>query len=199
MSIKPCVSGYMVSTVQGIDMARHWFPRKVREAFLESVKDGTIQRAPDPVTMIEGDISWYNSTGETQRLSVNLVRGPRTVIVQNPNTVLIHDAVSWATGKYAVADYPSVMQDAFGGRAQVDRQEVAADKLQFCRLFMDADSTQRTFQLGLLKPRESMHFRYVCSVQTPGTWTTASEFEPRNEAFARWARLVAYAEPAVAA
>ena len=32
----------------------------VAEAFLESVKDGEISRSPDPVTMISGDLTWYN-------------------------------------------------------------------------------------------------------------------------------------------
>lgn len=195
MSVKPCVSGFMVSTVQGVDMARHWFPRKIKEVMLVSTKDGEIQRAPDPVTMIEGDLTWYNSTDESQRVTVNLLRAPRTIVAQNPVTVVIHDAISWQVAEFPVADYPSVMQDSFGGRLQIDRPEVAADKLQFGRLFFDADSSQAVFDLGEVSAGESFHFRYVCSVQTPGTWTTPSEFEPRWEAFARWARLTAYAEP----
>ena len=189
----------MVSTPAGIDLARNWFPRKVREVFLDSTKDGEIKRSPDPVTMIEGDLSFYNSTEESQRMTVVLERSPRTIIAQSPSTVVIHDAVSWAKGESPTADYPSVMQDAFGGRAQIDRPEVAADKLQFGRLFLDGDGTQSVFQIGEVGAGESLHFRYVCSVQTPGTWTSPTEFEPRWEAYARWARLTAYAEPMRAA
>ena len=189
----------MLATPAGIDLARNWFPRKVREAFLDSTKDGEIKRSPDPVTMIEGDLSFYNSTEESQRMTVVLERSPRTIIAQSPSTVVIHDAVSWAKGESPTADYPSVMQDAFGGRAQIDRPEVAADKLQFGRLFLDSDGTQSVFLIGEVAAGESLHFRYVCSVQTPGTWTSPTEFEPRWEAYARWARLTAYAEPMRAA
>ena len=199
MSIKPCLSGFMVATPAGIDLARNWFPRKVKEVFLESSKDGEIKRSPDPVTMIEGDLAFYNSTDESQRMSVTLQRSPRTIVVQSPSTVVIHDAISWAVGNSPIADYPSVMQDSFGGRAQIDRPEVAADQLKFGRLFLDSDGTQSVFQIGEVGPKESLHFRYVCSVQTPGTWTSPSEFEPRWEANARWARLIAYAEPMRAA
>jgi len=197
VSLKVCVGPYLSSTVQGLDLARHWFPRIVKEAFLVSSKDGEIARSPDPVTLIDGDLSWFNATDDPQHVIVQLLRAPRSVVVQNPATVVIHDAVSWAVGQIPVADFPSVMQDAFGGRAQVDRPEVASDKLQFGRLFLEGESTQADFTVGVVPAGESLHFRYVCSVQTPGTWTTPSEFEPRWEASAYWVRLKAYATPAV--
>lgn len=185
----------MTSTVIGLDLARHWYPRIVKEAFLTSTKDGEIKRAPDPVMMIDGDLTWYNSTDDTQHLTVQLLRAPRSIVAQNPSTVVIHDAVSWAVGRAPVADYPSVMEDAFGGRAQVDRPEVEADKLMFGRLFLDGESSQSWFTVGEVPSRDSLHFRYVASVQTPGTWTSPTEFEPRWEASAYWARLLAYATP----
>ena len=199
MSIKPCVTGFMVSTPRGIDFARNWFPRNVKEVFLESTKDGEIKRSPDPVTMIEGDLVFYNSSDESQRVNVLVQRAPRTIVAQSPSTVVIHDAVSVAVGESPVADYPSVMQDAFGGRAQIDRPEVASDQLQFGRLFLEADSSQVVVPVGEVLAGETMHFRYVASVQTPGTWTSPSEFEPRWEASAFWVRLIAQAEPMRAA
>ncbi|OMB79297.1 DUF7172 family protein [Mycolicibacterium conceptionense] len=195
MSIKVCTSEYMLSTVDGLDMRRAWFPRVVAEAFLESTKDGTISRAPDPVTMIDGDVTWFNNSPDPQVVALQVTRAPRTIVAQNPGTVVIHDAWSAAKGVSPVADYPSVTQDAFGGRAQIDRPEASAENLLFGRLFLDGDSTQAMVPIGVLPPKHSMHFRYVCSVQTPGTWTSPSEFESRMEAHARWTRLVALASP----
>src|SRR5690242_7492996 len=98
----------MISTVSGMGMARAWFPRIVAEAFLESTKDGEISRAPDPVTMIDGDLTYFNNEGVPQMLMVQIIRAPRSIVAQSPNTVLIHDAWSWDIGESPVADYPSV-------------------------------------------------------------------------------------------
>ncbi|MHC9292069.1 DUF7172 family protein [Mycobacterium sp. LTG2003] len=195
MGIKPCTLEYMLATVDGLDMRRNWFPRVVAERFLESTKDGTITRAPDPVVMIDGDVTWFNNSPDPQVLAVQVIRAPRTIVAQNPSTVVIHDAWSSAKGVSPVADYPSIVQDAFGGRAQIDRPEASAEALKFGRLFVDGDTTQALVPIGELEPQHSVHFRYVCSVQTPGTWTSPSEFEPRWEAHARWARLLLLAWP----
>ncbi|OHU29012.1 hypothetical protein [Mycobacteroides chelonae] len=195
MSIKVCTSEHMLSTVTGLDMRRNWFPDIVAERFLESTKDGPISRSPDPVTMIDGDLTYFNNSPDPVFMTVQVIRAPRSIVAQNPGTVVIHDAWSWAVGKSPTADYPSVIQDSFGGRGQIDRPENAADKLLYARLFLDGDSTQAWVTIGQLDPYESLHFRYLAAVQTPGVWTTPSEFEPRWEAQARWTRLLAFSMP----
>lgn len=195
MSIKVCVDENMISTVAGVGMRRNWFLRPVAEAYLKSTKDGEISRAPDPVTMIDGDVPWYNNSGAAQNVWVQVIRAPRDLVAQSPSTVEIHDAWSFATGKSPSADFPSVTQNSFGGSAQIDRQEVAADKIKYGRLFLDGDASQTFVEIGVLEPKESMHFRYQAAVQTPGTWTTPSEFEPSWEARAYWARLIVLASP----
>ncbi|EHI13132.1 DUF7172 family protein [Mycolicibacterium thermoresistibile] len=195
MTVKPCTAEYMLSTVDGMGMRRNWFPRVVAERFLGSTKDGPISRAPDPVTMIDGDVTWHNNSRDPQMVAVQVNRAPRTIVAQNPSTVVIHDAWSFATGVSPVADYPSIVQDAFGGRAQVDRPETRGEDLRFGRLFIDGDSSQSWVPIGELAPQRSLHFRYLCAVQTPGTWTAPTEYEPRYEAHARWARLLVFAGP----
>ncbi|SIK89120.1 DUF7172 family protein [Mycobacteroides abscessus] len=195
MSIKVCTSEYMLSTVNGLDMRRSWFPSIVAERFLQSKKDGQISRSPDPVTMIDGDLTYFNNTPDPVYITVQVIRAPRSIVAQNPGTVVIHDAWSWAVGKSPTADFPSVIQDSFGGRGQVDRPENAADKLLFGRFFADGDSSQAWVNVGQLDAQDSLHFRYLAAVQTPGVWTTPSEFESRWEAQARWTRLLAFAMP----
>ncbi|SHT27772.1 Uncharacterised protein [Mycobacteroides abscessus subsp. abscessus] len=195
MSIKVCTSEYMLSTVNGLDMRRNWFPSIVAERFLQSKKDGQISRSPDPVTMIDGDLTYFNNTPDPVYITVQVIRAPRSIVAQNPGTVVVHDAWSWAVGKSPTADFPSVIQDSFGGRGQVDRPENAADKLLFGRFFADGDSSQAWVNVGQLDAQESLHFRYLAAVQTPGVWTSPSEFEPRWEAQARWTRLLAFAMP----
>lgn len=195
MSIKVCTSEYMLSTVNGLDMRRNWFPSIVAERFLESKKDGQISRSPDPVTMIEGDLTYFNNTPDPVFITVQVIRAPRSIVAQNPGTVVIHDAWSSAVGKSPTADFPSVIQDAFGGRVQIDRPENAADKLLYGRFFADGDSSQALVNIGQLESGDSLHFRYLAAVQTPGVWTTPSEFEPRWEAQARWTRLLAFSMP----
>jgi len=195
MSVKICTSEYMLGTVDGLGMTRSWFPRIVSEAFLESTKDGEISRSPDPVTMIEGDLSWTNNHDDAQHVFVQVLRAPRSIVAQSPCTVVIHDAWSYAVGKSPTADYPSVMQDTCGGKLQFDRPAAAAADLVYCRQFFDSDSSQAWVTVGRVDPQESMHFRYLSAVQTPGVWTTPSEFDPRWEANARWARILVFATP----
>lgn len=187
----------MLGTVDGLGMSRQWYPNIVAQAFLESTKDGKIDRAPDPVTMIEGDLTYFNNGRAAQNITVQVLRAPRSVVVQSPNTVVIHDAVSFAKGKSPSADFPSVIQNTMGGRMQVDRPATTAADLQYARLFFDTDSCQSWVNVGQIDPGKSLHFRYLAAVQTPGVWTTASEFEPRWEAQARWTRLLAFAVPVV--
>uniref|UniRef100_A0AB39AKQ2 DUF7172 domain-containing protein n=1 Tax=Mycolicibacterium phage phi1_186018 TaxID=3236641 RepID=A0AB39AKQ2_9CAUD len=194
-SLKICTAEYMISDVRGIGVRQTWLPHVVAEQFLESTKDGEIKLAPDPVTMIDGDLTWFNNSPDAVRVMVLVHRAPRSIVAQNPATVVIHDAWSHQVGKSPSADYPSVIQDTFGGRLQVDRASVAKDLLQFGRFFLDGDDSQTYVDLGEVPAKQSFHFRYLAAVQTPGVWTQPSEFEPRWEAYARWTRLVAIGSP----
>jgi hypothetical protein len=126
---------------------------------------------------------------------VQVLRAPRTVVAQNPNTVIIHDAWSWAVGEDPTADYPSVMQDTMGGKLQIDRPETAPADIRYGRWFFDADACQAWVAIGVVPSMQLLHFRYLAAFQTPGVWTAPSEYEPRWEANARWARLLAFATP----
>jgi hypothetical protein len=193
--LKLCTAEYMISDTNGLGMRRNWFPRVVAEAFLGSTKDGAIKRAPDPVTMIDGDLTWYNNSPDPQLVTVCIHRAPRSIVASNPSTVVLHDSWSWDIGVSPAADFPGAAQDTFGGRLQIDRPSVEAKNVQFARYFIDGDDSQTWVTVGEVPSRESLHFRYICAVQTPGIWTVPSEFEPRWEAHARWTRLIAIGSP----
>lgn len=195
-SLKLCTSEYMISDVNGIGVRKSWLPRKVAEQFLESSKDGEIKLSPDPVTMIDGDLTWFNRGDDPQRVWVQIHTAPRAIVAQSPSTVVIHDAWSHQVGVSPTADYPSVMANTFGGRMQIDRASVARDKVQFARYFLEGDDSIAWQDLGIVPGNQSFHFRYLAAVQTPGVWTNPSEFEPSWEASAYWARLIAFAAPA---
>lgn len=198
MSLKIQTSEYMISDARGLAPADTWRPRKLTEVFLESTKDGEIKLSPDPVPMIDGDLTWFNNSKDRQRVAVVINRSPRSIIAQSPSTVVIHDAVAWQIGKEPEADYPSVAMDSFGGQMQIDRASVDRNKIKFCRFFLDGEGNQTVVDLGIVPPMNSFHFRYIASVQTPGTWVTPgtdSDVQPRWEAYARWTRLVALGSP----
>lgn len=199
MSLKICTAEYMISSDKGTGVSRTWLPRLVKEQFLESTKDGEIKLSPDPVTMIDGDLTWFNNSRDYQRVWVLIHRAPRSIVAQSPATVVIHDAWSHRIGETPVADYPSVIQDTFGGRLQIDRASVGRADLQYARYFFDGDDSQVWQDIGVVPPQQSFHFRYIAAVQTPNVWTVPTEFEPRWEAHARWTRLVALGAPAEAA
>ena len=193
--IKVCTESYMLAVPGAVGMRRNWFPRIVAERFLTAMKDGEIKLSPDPVTTIEGDLTWFNNSPDPQDVFVQVIRAPRTVVAQSPGTVVIHDAWSWAVGVDPTADYPSVMQDTVGGRMQVDRAETVAADLKYGRFFFDFDTCQEWVSVGVVPSMELLHFRYLAAVQTPGVWTVPSEFQPSWEAHARWTRLLAFATP----
>lgn len=195
--IRPCTGEFLLATADGLGMRDTWFPRVVAEAFLKSTKDGEIKRAPDPVTMISGDLTYYNNTPDRQAIAVLVARAPRGVIAQSPGTVVIHDAWSFDVGTSPSATVPTVTQDSFGGKCQIDRDSVAPADLLYGRVFYDCDATQAWVNIGLVKPGESLHFRYLAACQTPGVWTEADtdNFTSRWEAHARYTRLRAFAMP----
>lgn len=195
MSLKILTAEHMISDTTGLGLRKTWFPRVVAEQFLESTKDGKITISPDPVTMIDGDLTWFNNSPDAQMVWVQVHRAPRSIIAQSPATVVIHDAWSFRIGKSPSADFPSVIADTFGGRLQIDRSSVAKDQLQYGRYFLNGDDSQAWVNLGEVPAKQSFHFRYLAAVQTPGIWTSPSEFEPRWEANALWTRLVAMAWP----
>jgi hypothetical protein len=186
---------YMLSDSSGTGFKYSWFPRVVVEAFLGSTKDGDIKISPDPVTQIIGDIAWNNADDAPQHVWVSVHRAPRSIVAQSPATVVIHDAWSFQVAEAPFADYPSVIQDTFGGRMAIDRPSAAAKDLLYGRYFLDGDDSLTYVDIGDVPPGWSFHFRYLAAVQTPGVWTTPSEFDPRWEANARWVRLQALAVP----
>lgn len=194
-SLKICAAEYCISDTNGFGMRLGFFPRVVAEAFLASTKDGTIERAPDPVTMIDGSLNWFNNTLDDQMVMVNVHKASRSVVTTNPVTVVIHDAWSFDVGVDPQADLPSAVQDAGGGRIQIDRQDVAAADVQYGKFFLDLDDYDEMVPIGLVAQGHSLSFRYQAQVQTPGTWTLASAFQPDFEATANWTRLQALAWP----
>lgn len=198
MSLKILTAEFMISDSRGTGVSSTWLPRIVDEQFLQSTKDGDIKISPDPVTMIDGDLTWYNTYSDPQRIWVWVHRAPRSIVAQSPATVVIHDAWSHRVAVQPVADYPSVVADTFGGRLQIDRSSVGPDDLRYCRFFFDADDSQSYVDVGVVPPGQGFHFRYLAAVQTPNIWTEPTQFTARWEASANWTRLVALALPETA-
>jgi hypothetical protein len=196
MSLKICSAETLISDTTGLGPARAWFPRIVSEAFLEATHDGEMKISPDPVTTIDGDLAWFNDSGADQDVAVLVHQAPRSIVAQSPAQVVVHSAWTWRVGVSPSADYPSVYQDTFGGRLQIDRSSAAADKLLYGRYFLDGDDSQTYQPVGVVPDGQALHFRYLAAVQTPGTWTRPTEFDARWEASARWCRLIALASPA---
>lgn len=197
MSLKLQTAEFMISDTKGIGVRESWLPRVVAEQFLQSKKDGEIKLSPDPVTTIQGDMAWYNNTGDPQDITVLVHRSPRNIIAQNPSTVIITDGWTHQVGPQPNADYPSDNQDTFGGRMQIDRPSVAQEDVQYGRYFLFGDGSQVYVPVGVVQPGHSFQFRYLSGIQTPGIWIDPTgDFTPRWEAFAYWTRLVALGSPA---
>ncbi len=192
MSLKVCTSEAMLSTDRGLEFTSAWLPRLVAERFVGSVKDGTVDRAPDPLPFIGADFSWTNTTDLSQHLYVGIHRASRSFVTTNPNAVVIDDAVSWDIGESPSAPRPSTTNlNGIGGKIQMTRPSNA--KVQFGYLFGDRDDYIFNVEVGHVIPGDTLHFRYACLYSTPGTWRVSDD--PRYEAFCRWVRLRCWAAP----
>jgi hypothetical protein len=194
-SLKLCTAEFMISDYRGTGVSQTWLPRKVAEQFLESTKDGDIKLSPDPVTMIDGDLTWFNDSSDPQHAWVTIHRAPRSIVAQSPATVIIHDAWTYLVGVDPQADTPSVTADTFGGRLQIDRGSVAPADLLYARYFLSSDDSQVYVDCGVVPAQQSLHFRYLSAVQTPNIWTEPTAFTAKWSATANYARLIALAAP----
>lgn len=195
-NLKICSFEYMLSTVNGMGVAQDWLPRILKQAFLQSTKDGDISISPDPVTTIQGDLSWYNNTDDSQFVAVQVQRAPRSIVAQSPTTVIITDAwTSLISPVGTAAPYPSVNQDTMGGRLQIDRPSANPDDLLYGRYFLNMDDSQAYVPVGVVPPNWSFNFQYLSAFQTPGIWLEPTQFTGEWSATANWARLVALGSP----
>lgn len=197
MSLKVCTGPHLISTVDGTGLAKSWFPGVVDEVFLESTKDGEIQRAPDPVTMIDGDLYWTNGGTEALTGTVIVKRAPRTILTTDPCTVLIQDAWSWVINASPQADSPSVTADSAGGKMQTNKASTASKDLAYGRFTLEIDESEVTVPVGVIPPGEALHFRYLAAAHTPGLWISSDDpdDDPRYEAHAYWTRLLLFVTP----
>lgn len=194
-NLRIATAEYMISTTSGLGVRQNWLPRVVQQAFLQSVNDGNIQISPDPVTMISGSMTWYNSSPDPQNIWVIVHRAPRAITAQDPTTIIITDGWSFQVGSNPIASTPAVTDDAFGGKLQIDRPETLPANLQYARYFLEGDDAVSYVPLGIVPPTQSFVFSYLAGVQTPGVWTQPTAFQGEYEAYAYWTRLVALAAP----
>lgn len=192
MSLKICTAEFMVSDAKGFGLSQTWLPRIVAERFVQSTRDGTVARAPDPVPFIDADLAWTNTSTDPQHLTVSVHRASRSLVTSDPNTLVFDDAVSWSVGKSPTAARPAAVDNGIGGRIKRAR---STQNLKFSRLFIDRGDWVSYHDIGPVLPEQSIHFRYMCLFSTPGEWRAS--VQPRYEASARWARLRAFASPMI--
>lgn len=195
-NLKICSFEYMLSTVNGLGVAQDWLPRILKQAFLQSTKDGDVSISPDPVTTIQGDLSWYNNTDDSQYICMMVHRAPRSIVAQSPTTVILTDAwTSLISPVGTAADYPSVDADTMGGRLQIDRPSANPDDLLYGRYFLNMDDSQAYVPVGVVPPEWSFNFQYIAALQTPGIWLEPTQFTGEWMATANWTRLIALGSP----
>lgn len=193
-SLKICTAETMLSDSAGLDFAEGWLPRIVAERFATSGRDGSVDRAPDPVAFIDTDLLWTNETGTAQHCHVSVHRASRNLLTSMFNRLVLDDAYSVDVGPAPSAPTPTGAVNGIGFRFTNAR---SFEQLRFRGWgFMDLPDYQSYYEIGEpVDPGDSVHFRYRCLFSTPGNWRTPPS--PRYEANARWARLRLFAAPYV--
>ena len=191
MSLVICTSEWMVSAVTGTDVADAWMPRIVAERFAASTKDGSVDRAPDPVPIIDTETSWTNDTGTPQKVFLCTQRAPRLIVAANPNLYVLDDSISWDIGASPNAPTPYATKNGIG--AQGKNTPFAVNQVYYGRLFRGWDDGQRWDNIGTVQDGQTVHVRYRALFSTPGSWRAPSQSLQVVRAY--WARLRLWASP----
>lgn len=191
MSLSICTSAWMFTGPAGTGPNDAWYPRIVRERMLASSRDGSVERAPDPVPFIDGDLAWTNETSAVQVCVLLLHRAPRRMVAANPNTYALDDAISWDVGLSPNAPTPYAQNSGIGARAM--NTPATVNQTYYGRLFRSWDSSVRREQIGEVEPGETVHVRYSALYTTPGSWRAPSQGLQVVRAY--WAKLQLWAGP----
>jgi hypothetical protein len=194
-NLKIQTAEYMLSTTAGLAPRMNWFPRILTQSFLQSTKDGPIQISPSPVTMISGNMTWYNASPDPEYVWVLVHRAPRAITAQDPSCVIITDGWSFQVGANPQATTPAYTDDWFGGKLMIDRPDTDAADLTYARYFLEGDDLVAYVPVGIVPAGQSFEFLYQAAVQTPGAFTTPTAFTGEWSAYAYWTRLVALGSP----
>lgn len=193
MSQQICTAEFLISNSGGTGFSQSWLPTMVAERMLVSTKDGDVDRSPDPVAFIDGELLWANPYNFPIHAAMSVHRGSRTLITSNPNTLALDDVWTWDISASPSAPLPSGSNSGFAIRQQQNRQ--AQVPMIYCRRFRDEPDVISYAHLGLIDVGQSLHFRYQCAFTTPGNWRTP--LQPRFEANARYTRLRLWTGPYV--
>lgn len=191
MSLRVCTAEFMLSTNRGTGYAETFLPRMVAERMATSGRDGGVDRAPDAIPFIDTDLLWTNNSDDPQHLQMSVHRASRFLVSSNPNTLVVDDAWSFATGPSPTAPAPTGANNGFGSRVKTTRSTAAT--VAFGRIFRDHPDWVSYVEIGALDPGETVHFRYRALFSTPGEWRAGTS--PRHEMNARWCRLRLWAAP----
>lgn len=193
MSLRICTAEWMISDFMGTGFSQSWLPTLALERMLVSTRDGPVDRAPDPIPFIDGDMLWSNPYDDAIHAMVSVHRASRFLLTSNPNTLVLDDVWAWDVGVSPQAPIPTGNVAGFGIRQQQNR--FAQTPMIFDRLFADIPDYISYVDIGEIDPGEAVHFRYRCLFSTPGNWRVP--LQPRFEANARWARLRLWTAPMV--
>lgn len=191
MSLQICTGDYMLSQFSGTGMSQAWLPTMATERMLTSSRDGTVDRAPDQIPFIDGEILWTNPYDWPVHAMVTVHRASRSVLTSNPNTVVLDDVWTYDVAESPAAPLPTGTGAGIGARMQQNRTQQAT--LIFARIFLDLPDQITYVDIGEIPVGQSVHFRYRCLFSTPGAWRAPTE--PRHEAYARWTRLRLWQAP----
>lgn len=190
MSLPICSSEAMISGPAGTGFDGGWFPRLAAERFITSTRDGDVQRAPDPIPFIQGEITWTN-TGMDQHVWLWTHRAPRVIISTNPNMYALDDALSWDVAVSPNAPEPYASQDGVGARLQVTPP--AQSQILGAKIFRAWDESMRVDDIGTVAEGETVHVRYSALFTTPGSWRVPAASGQLVRAY--WVRLKLFASP----
>lgn len=193
MSMRICVDEYFTSDLSGLSLGESAVGRSVTASRFESAADGELKRSSEPVTMIEGTVSWRNNTGVDQYVVLLLHFAPRKTVTSNPNAVSISDSWGYDVGSSPRVDAPDhLLGDVFARYRLNDWSDAG---FAYGTRFYDFPDRQLWPHIGVVPAGQAVSAiaRTQTAIQDPWREPSASYFE----SYAYWLRMQLWAWPDV--
>lgn len=142
--------------------------------------------------LIDIKASWRNDTPLEQMVIIRVTRGPKHIIVSNPNAIQFRDRITHVIDTENITPEIPVTTGIYdsqcGGAADLGTNSVAEPNPGKMWLWWPTSCMDRW--VGPVRPGEKLSTWYQCYVWTPPPFSdNANKNSPQHEAYARWSRV----------
>ena len=198
ISPRVCIDENLVDTTDGLAVAPHSVPRCVIDQVAFSGGSG-----PLPATLllpgrllVDWASSWTNDTPVDQVIMIRVTRGPRSIVVSNPNAIQFRDRWTWAINASPDAPVTSdILNGQVGCAVDLGTNSVAEPNPGKMWMWVDAHTSDEWISPPL-SPGNYISVKYRMYVWTPPPWSdNANRNLPEHTISSKYTHMQLWAFP----